>query len=113
MSDAAGYPVGDEVSHGAADPNGAAGRSDDAELRKEALERIKARRGFAPHLIAYVVVNAFLVGVWAVSGGGYFWPAWVIGGWGIGIVMHAWAAFFQKPITEDEVRREMQRGHSI
>jgi hypothetical protein len=95
------------------DDTGAVGRTDDKDLRKEALERIKARRGFAPHLIAYLVVNAFLVGVWAMGDPrGYFWPAWIIGGWGIGIVMHAWAAFFQRPISEDEIRKEMTRGRT-
>ncbi len=34
----------------------------------------------------YVVVNVALVVVWALSGGGYFWPAWSILGWGLGLV---------------------------
>jgi hypothetical protein len=80
------------------------------DLREEAITRLKNRRGFWPHLICYIAVNTLLVGVWAASGGGYFWPIWVIGGWGIGIVMHAWTAFFEKPISEEEVEREMRRG---
>ena len=51
-------------------------------------------------------------GIWAASGAGYFWPIWVILGWGIGIVFHAWTVFGQKPITEDDVQREMQRGRN-
>jgi hypothetical protein len=34
----------------------------------------------------------------------------VIIGWGIGIVFHAWTVFGQKPITEDDVQREMKRN---
>ena len=34
---------------------------------------------------AYVVINAFLIGVWAVTGAGYFWPGWVLAGWGVGL----------------------------
>ena len=33
------------------------------------------------------MVNAFLIGVWALTGHGYFWPAWVLGGWGIGLAL--------------------------
>ena len=35
---------------------------------------------------------------------------WPILGWGIGIVIHYWTVFKQKPITEDEIRREMEHG---
>ena len=58
----------------------------------------------------YVIVNAGLIGVWAITGAGYFWPGWVLGGWGIGLLFHAWATFGQKPICEDEIRREMEIG---
>jgi 2TM domain-containing protein len=82
------------------------------EPRKAAIERLKNRRSFAQHVVSYVVVNAFLIGIWFATGGGYFWPAWVLGGWGIGLVLHAWTAFFQRPITEADVAREMKRGGS-
>ncbi|MDQ4048320.1 MAG: DUF1707 domain-containing protein [Actinomycetota bacterium] len=36
-------------------------------------------------LTAFVAVNLVLVAVWALSGGGYFWPAWPILGWGLGL----------------------------
>jgi class 3 adenylate cyclase len=41
------------------------------------------------HLAVYVVVNVMLIGIWAASGGGYFWPIWPILGWGIGVGCHA------------------------
>ena len=44
--------------------------------------RLIARRDFVSHLLAYVLVNTFLIGVWVLGGAGYFWPAWVIGVWG-------------------------------
>jgi len=83
---------------------------DTEQQRRAAIERLKNRRGFVPHLVAYVVVNALFVLIWATTGGGYFWPVWVIGLWGIGLVMHAWTAFVQKPITEEDVQREIERG---
>jgi len=41
------------------------------------------------HLTIYIVVNLLLIGIWAASGGGYFWPIWPILGWGIGVGCHA------------------------
>src|SRR4051812_49444519 len=41
------------------------------------------------HLTVYIIVNAMLIGIWAASGGGYFWPIWPILGWGMGIAGHA------------------------
>ena len=45
-------------------------------------------RSFKIHLTLYLVVNVFLVGVWAASGGGGFWPIWPILGWGVGVAVH-------------------------
>src|SRR5829696_6591160 len=36
---------------------------------------------------AFVVVNVILIVVWALSGAGYFWPAWVIGSWALALVL--------------------------
>jgi len=82
----------------------------EAAARHLAFKRVKARRDLGAHAVTYVVVNAFLVGVWFMSGGGYFWPAWVIGGWGIGLVLNAWEVLFRRPITEADIQREMRRG---
>ena len=40
------------------------------------------------HLTFYLLVNVFLTGIWAASGGGYFWPIWPMLGWGIGLAAH-------------------------
>ncbi len=47
------------------------------------------RQSFKTHLTFYLLVNALMIGIWAASGGGYFWPVWVILGWGIGLAAHA------------------------
>jgi class 3 adenylate cyclase len=44
--------------------------------------------GFRIHLTVYIVVNVMLIGIWAASGGGYFWPIWPMLGWGIGVGSH-------------------------
>ena len=60
--------------------------------RRERLQRI-ARTAFIAHARAYTVVSVFLVAIWAMAGGGYFWPAWVILGWGFAVVLQAMATF--------------------
>jgi class 3 adenylate cyclase len=46
------------------------------------------RTSFSIHLTVYLLVNVMLIGIWAASGGGYFWPVWPILGWGIGLGGH-------------------------
>ena len=43
---------------------------------------------FKTHLTFYLLVNVFLIGIWAASGAGYFWPIWPMLGWGIGLAAH-------------------------
>jgi hypothetical protein len=75
----------------------------------QARRRVTDRREFSTHLLVYLVVNAFLIGVWAFTGAGYFWPAWVLGGWGIGLVLHAWQTFVRQPVTDADVEAELRR----
>ena len=83
---------------------------DEQALRDQAVRQLRRKREFWTDIVAYVVVNAFLVGIWYfVSGRGYFWPGWVMAGWGIGLVLHAYEVYGRRPITDAEVQREMER----
>ncbi len=86
----------------------AAGTGGDPE-REQARKRLQIRRDFGSHVVTYVVVNAFLILIWAVTGSGYFWPIWILAGWGVGLVLHAWDAFVRRPITEADVDAELHR----
>jgi hypothetical protein len=77
--------------------------------RERARKRLQDRRDFGSHAVAYIVVNAFLIGVWALTGAGYFWPAWVLAAWGVGFVLHAWEVFVRRPITEADIDTELAR----
>lgn len=78
--------------------------------REQAIERLKKRRDFQGHLVAYVVINAAIWGIWAATGADYPWPAWVTGGWGIGLLLNAWDVYFRRPITAADIDREMKRA---
>ena len=80
--------------------------------RDRAVEQLKKRRDFRGHLLVYVLVNAFLVVIWAITGEhGFFWPVFVIGAWGIGLVMNAWDVYWRRDITEADIQRELGRGN--
>jgi hypothetical protein len=80
--------------------------------RELVLRQLRKRREFQNHLVAFVVVNTAVWVIWAVSGGGYPWPAWLSGLWGIGLILNAWEVYLRRPIMAAEVERELQRIHS-
>jgi 2TM domain len=75
-----------------------------------ARKRVQRKRKFRTDVVAYVVINACLIAVWAVNGFGYFWPGWVLAGWGVALVLDAWNVFFQRPITQDDINREIRNS---
>ncbi|MBV8692623.1 MAG: 2TM domain-containing protein [Actinobacteria bacterium] len=45
------------------------------------------------HAATYVLVNLFLIGVWAATGAHYFWPIWPIMGWGLALAIQGMATY--------------------
>jgi protein-S-isoprenylcysteine O-methyltransferase Ste14 len=101
----------------------------DAEVRELAVKQIERKRRFEMRAFAAAVLGAFLVVVWAVSeynnAGGWptngfsnsssiphVWNDWIIYpliGIGLCVAIDAWNTYRRKPITEAEIRREMDR----
>jgi hypothetical protein len=90
--------------------------SDPAGLHEQALRRLKKRRELKTHAFAYVVINVVVWAIWAViaatSGATFPWPLWLTLGWGIGLAFNVWDVYFRRPITEAEIRHEMDRLRS-
>ena len=80
------------------------------EIRNLARKRVEARKGFFINLTVYIVINAFLFCIWYfVSGQGYPWFLWVLGGWGIGLIFHAINVFAFPKEGGDWERREVDK----
>ena len=75
-------------------------------LRERATVRVKQRSELRAHVLAWATVNIMLTTIWAVTGAGFFWPAFPIVGWGIAVAFHA-LAFFGEP-SETSIQREME-----
>lgn len=80
-----------------------------SDLRQQAIKHLKKRRDFRGHLLVYALVNTFLVVIWAMtSPDSFFWPVFLIVGWGIGVVMNAWDVYSAEDFREDQIDREIQ-----
>lgn len=84
---------------------------------EQVLKMAKARVSFKVHLFTYLVVNLFLMGIWAASGGmdamhdgtatfSDYWPVWTHLGWGIGLAFHGYGAYGPGP---NMVEREAEK----
>jgi hypothetical protein len=90
--------------------------------REAAIASLKRKRKFAEDLFAYLAVNGVLWLIWLLTDptrdGGLPWPAWVSIIWGFLLAIDAWRAYGtgpvgrDRPITEDEIERELERGRS-
>jgi hypothetical protein len=78
-------------------------------LRVRAIKRLKKRRDFYTHLIVFTLVNGFLIAIWVVTGGGFFWPVFPMVAWGIGLIMNGWDAFRDEDFDEEHIQREIRR----
>jgi hypothetical protein len=77
-----------------------------------AERRVRQKLELWWHLGSYVIVNLFLVIVWAITGRGYPWFVWVMIGWGIGVAFHLMQYFMtvrEEPRRERMIQREMER----
>jgi hypothetical protein len=81
--------------------------------REQAIQRIRDKRAFMIHLVAYLVVNVWFVVMWAITwsmtGFGYFWPIFPMIGWGAGVAVHGYCVHGGEKMSETQIQREMQR----
>ena len=83
----------------------------EADLREQAIERIKRKRKFRRDVLTYVLVNAGLWVIWAADGAKTddLWPAWVSGIRGAFLVFDAFKTYGERPISDQQIEEEMGR----
>lgn len=82
----------------------------DDSTRQQAIQRLHQRRGFLNYVLGAVVISLFMVLIWFVTGRGDFWPVWVMAGFAVGLVFYGINMMMNKPLTEDQIQREMTKG---
>ncbi len=93
-----------------------AGQPETESPREIAERRVRQKLELWWHLGSYIIVNCFLVVIWAVTGAGYPWFVWVMTGWGIGAafhVMHYLVTMHGESRRERMIQKELdklQRG---
>ncbi len=104
-----------ELMTGLEEQVGGRGAEDFMTRRELAIKRIKAKNDFKIHLLVYLTVNTMLVVIWAFTNAGqpfpqgFFWPIFPIAGWGIGVVINGYVAYWGNVYTEEQIQREMQK----
>ncbi|HVX51589.1 MAG TPA: 2TM domain-containing protein [Chitinophagaceae bacterium] len=79
-------------------------------VQDDALWKIAKKRSlFKTSVIIYLVINGFLVGLWYFTTGvhSYFWPAWPMLGWGLGLVFQFLDAYMTNGVFSEE--KEFER----
>lgn len=75
----------------------------------ELWEIARRRAAFKKSLVAYLLVNTFLVGIWYFTTGGnvrHFWPIWPILGWGLGLAFQYANAYMGRQLFSAEKEYE-------
>ena len=98
-------------------------------VRQQAIKQIQRRRRFRIEAAMSAIGMIVLVAIWAISeyhnAGGWpthgfsqssgihdvwnFWIVYPIGGWVLILAGRAWDIYLRKPISESEIKREIER----
>ena len=83
----------------------------DDSLEARARRRVRSKLAFYQHALVYVVVNA---GLWILNAvtGGPWWAVWPLLGWGIGLAAHGMATFARlrgEGLHERMIAQEVER----
>jgi len=101
----------------------------DQSIRDLAIKQLERRRRFLAHAVGTAVATVILVIVWATTeynnAGGWpshgfsqsssiphVWNIWIIYpviGLALILAINAWRTYYEKPISENEIQREMNR----
>lgn len=82
----------------------------EVDKREIAVKRLKEKSDFHLHLLTYLAVCAMVVLIWAFTGPAFFfWPIFLIAGWGIGVVIQAYVVYGGRRFTESQIQQEVKK----
>jgi hypothetical protein len=80
------------------------------QIYEEASKRVKDRKRFYGGLATYLIVNAVLVIIWALSSQGYMWFLWPLGIWGVFVLGDYLRIFvFGKGSDQQAIEKEVEK----
>lgn len=84
--------------------------SPNEQQEREAFRYVRHLRGFYAHLFQYIFVCLGLLALNLVFSPGYLWALWVVFGWGLGVLSHAFGVFRPHwPFGPDWERRQVEK----
>ena len=103
--------------------------ADEQQVRELAVKQIERKRRFQMRAFGVAIVGVFLVVVWAIgeyhnaggwptsgfsqsSGIHHVWNSWIVYpvvALAVGVAIDAWNTYRRMPVSESEIRREMDR----
>lgn len=79
------------------------------EIRHKAEHRVRAKLGLYWHIMVFTMVMTAVVAINLHYTPDRLWFVWPLAGWGAGLLMHAFAFFQGRGMSEDMVQAEIQR----
>jgi hypothetical protein len=82
-------------------------------IRQKAVSRVRKKLGLYWHFAVFVMANAAMIAINLAYSPETRWFVWPLAGWGVALVLHAFATFqgggMSESMIEAEVQREMQK----
>ena len=80
------------------------------QIYEETSKKVRARKRFFGGLATYLIVNAVLIVIWALSGQGYPWFLWPLGIWGVFVLVDYLRIFiFGKGSDQQAIEKEVEK----
>jgi hypothetical protein len=79
------------------------------EIRVQIVRRMRARLGFIWHAVVFFMANITMIFINLRFSPDTWWFVWPLGGWGAGLILHAFAVFGGPALSEAAIQAEVQR----
>jgi hypothetical protein len=80
---------------------------DPTDPRAVAIHRVKAKRALRTQAALFALMTVVLIAIWGAADRGFFWPIFPMIGFALALLGQWQALQTDKPVSEDEIRREM------